>query len=553
MKILLVTEKYNPDDAQRDGGARLVETLKQNFDNNLSIMQFDGNKQHSNNGWSFKYPVNLDNRFERRIANAEFIAKQVNSVASKFTYIIFVHVSMQFECLIQDNIETWTFPMFLTPSYEVSGEIVPPKYTEMEKIALSRAKNIVTPSHFEKKQLIEYYGVSENKIHVIPRGVDTNLFKPISRILEKKPPTFCSIGTIKPQKNTLELIDLFSNLQNKYPKSVLRIIGSIQNHQYYQQVKKKINELGLSKNIELTGYVSPDKLSNMIADCHIHISTSNCETFGRSIFETLASGIPNITRLKNNAAYDFLQNLPYIKFTLNNNETLHAIDEILLDFPKLSSMATEIGNLYDDKRLGKLIVAKIFNRGTLIVSDYDGTLFHKTCHNRTIYYIKNFKQFRPKVICSARSTEDLLVAIKRYNLEVDWIISYSGAVITDGKGNILFINPLLQEEIEKIMDVVPEYEKIIINDQVIQISTSLIINNPFPEMNIETYQNKKFISNWQSSKLRAICRLLDHINWKGNIQALGDGKYDLEYLRYFDGHLVQNENDINFSKQIQEL
>ena len=553
MKILLVTEKYNPDDTQRDGGARLVETLKRSFGKSLSIMQFDGNKQHSNNTWHFKYPVNLDNRFERRIANAEFIAEQVNSVAREFTCIIFAHISMQFECLIEDNIETWTFPMFLTPSYKISGETVPPKYTEMEKIALSRTKNIITPSYFEKKQLIEYYCVSEDKIHVIPRGVDTGLFKPISRILEKNTPTFCSIGSIKPQKNTLELIDLFSHLQNKYPKSVLRIIGSIQNQQYYKQVKDKIKELDLSENIELTGYVPPNKLSSMIADCHIHISTSNCETFGRSIFETLASGMPNITRLRNTAAYDFLKTLPYIKFTLDNNEALYAIDEVLLDFPKLSSMATEIGNLYDDKRLGKLITAKICNSKTLIVSDYDGTLFHKTCHNRTIYYIKNFKQFRPRIICSARSTEDLLRAIRHYNLEVDWIISYSGAVITDGKGNILFINPLLKEEIETIMDIVSEYEKIIVNDQVIQISTSSIINDLIPGMNIETYQDKIFISNWQSSKLRAICRLLDHINWKGNIQALGDGKYDLEYLRYFDGHLVQNETDIHSSKQIQEL
>ncbi|BBB57384.1 hypothetical protein MPCS_01394 [Candidatus Megaera polyxenophila] len=38
MKILLVTEKYNPDDIQRDGGARLVETLKRSFGKSLSII-----------------------------------------------------------------------------------------------------------------------------------------------------------------------------------------------------------------------------------------------------------------------------------------------------------------------------------------------------------------------------------------------------------------------------------------------------------------------------------------------------------------------------------
>ena len=551
MKILLVTEKYNPDEIQRDGGARLVATLKRGFGDKLNIMQFDGNKHHSRDGWNFKYPINMDNRFERRIANAEFIAKQVSSVVSDFTHVIFVHASMQYKCILADNIETWTFPMFLTPSYEASGEIVPSEYTKMEKMALSNTRNILTPSYFEKNQLQEYYHIPENKIHVIPRGVDRSLFKPVSHDLNKdKPLIFCSIGSIKPQKNTLELVELFLSIKNTYPDSQLLIIGPVQNQPYYEQVKDKISSLRLAKDIELIGYVSPEKLSDIIKDCHIHISTSKCETFGRSIFETLASGIPNIARLENNAAYDFLQNLPYIKFISDNNEAMEFINAIVSDFPKLSSMASEIGTLYDDKRLEKPIVAKICNSDTLIVSDYDGTLFHKSCNNKTANYIEKFKQFTPRVLCSARSTEDLLMEMKRYDLEVDWIISYSGAVTTDGKGNILFVNSLLEEDIKKIMNLVTEHKKIIVNDQIIQISTSHTINNFIPGLNIEIYQGVSFISSWQSSKLRAICKLLDHINWKGDIKALGDGKYDLEYLRYFDGHLVQGEKEISFPNQL---
>lgn len=544
MKILLVTEKYNPDKAQRDGGARLVETLKKAFGKKLKIMQFSTNKHRLNNGLSFQYPISLDNRFERRISNALFIAQQVNSVANEFNHIIFMHVSMQFKCVLEDNIESWTFPMFLTPSYQISGEKVPQQYMEMEKIALSNTKNILTPSYFEKQQLKKYYSIPEEKIHVIPRGVNTSLFRPKARVIDKKKqPIFCSIGSIKPQKNTLELIDLFAKLKSKYTESILRIIGPTQNHLYYQKVKEKIKELHLSKSIELIGYTASEKLSNVIQDCHIHISNSNCETFGRSIFETLASGIPNIARFKNNAAYGFLQNLPYIKFISNSNEAFNAIDEILLGFSKLSLMACEIGNLYDDSRLKNQIVAKICNNDILVISDYDGTLFHQNCHNTTIRYIEKFKQFSQKVICSARSTEDLLVEMEYYNLQVDWIISYSGAITTDGKGNILFINPLSEEEIEEITNLVSDYKKIIVDDQVVQIVTPSIVNKFITGIRAETYQKKSFFSNWESSKLKAICKLLDYINWKGNVMALGDGKYDMEYLRYFDGYLIQNKKE----------
>ncbi|HJK86935.1 MAG TPA: glycosyltransferase [Candidatus Megaira endosymbiont of Nemacystus decipiens] len=267
-----------------------------------------------------------------------------------------------------------------------------------------------------------------------------------------------ALGIKAPFKRFVGGVNIPDLKKIKYPESILRIIGPTQNHLYYQKVKEKIKELHLGKSIELIGYTAAEKLSNVIQDCHIHISNSNCETFGRSIFETLASGIPNIARFKNNAAYGFLQNLPYVKFISNSNEAFNAIDEILLGFSKLSLMACEIGNLYDDSRLKNQIVAKICNNDTLVISDYDGTLFHQDCHNTTIRYIEKFKQFSQKVICSARSTEDLLVEMEYYNLQVDWIISYSGAITTDGKGNILFINPLSEEEIEEITNLVSDYK-----------------------------------------------------------------------------------------------
>ena len=222
----------------------------------------------------------------------------------------------------------------------------------------------------------------------------------------------------------------------------MRIIGPVQNQKYYDTVIARINKLNLSKSIELTGHIPPDKLSSVIADCHIHISTSTCETFGRSIFETLASGIPGIARLYNNAASEFLQGLPYVKFTHDNNHALQVIDEILGNFQRLSEMAIEIGGLYNDKMLAKLLAAKICGKETVAISDYDGTLFHKNNHGKTIACVEGFKKFSTRIICSARSTEDLLAEMKLYNLQVDWIIAYSGAVATDGNGNLVnFCSP----------------------------------------------------------------------------------------------------------------
>ncbi len=218
MRILLITEKCSPKETQRDGGARLVDTLKRAFGDSLSIMQF-GPETDSSAERSFPYPYNLPNRFERRLANAEFIMRQVKAVEHAFTHLIFVHISMQFGLVhlpLRKDLEIWTFPMFLTPSYIASGEIVPEEYRQMEQLSLLMSKQILTPSHLERCQLIDHYSIPLERIHVVPRGVETKLLVPKIRILSG-PPKFCSIGSIKPQKNTLGLLRLFAHAWQDFP------------------------------------------------------------------------------------------------------------------------------------------------------------------------------------------------------------------------------------------------------------------------------------------------------------------------------------------------
>ena len=363
MKILLVTEKYGSHYTLRDGGSKLVETLQKALSDSLSIMQF-GPKADPSARWHFDYPVELPNRFEKRIANASFIEQKIRKIAQKFNNIIFIHISMQFgfaNMPLQDGINVWTFPMFLTPSYVASGEIVPSQYIQVERQTLANSKNILTPSYLEKKQLIEFFSVPEERIHVVPRGVEINLLNPKVRHLSRAP-VFCSLGSIKPQKNTIGLIRLFVKIYNRFPGSTLKIIGPVQNVKYFDEVVSEIKKFDLGKSIKFTGYVQPNSLALAIEDAHIHISTSLCETFGRVIFETLASGLPNlIISSKNNAAIDFLKNVPYARFTYDNDSALNILEEMFANFSILSSMALEIGELYNEEKLSKLLVAEICN------------------------------------------------------------------------------------------------------------------------------------------------------------------------------------------------
>ena len=460
------------------------------------------------------------------------------AVEQDFSHIVFIHLSMQFgmvDAPLRQDICVWTFPMFLTPSYRASGEIVSGEYFKMERLTLSKAQKILTPSSLERQQLIEIYSVPEERIHVIPRGVDIRFLIPKIRTVQH-PLIFCSIGSIKPQKNITGLIRLFVKIRRRFNNATLKIIGPIQDANYYNTVCEEIEKCSLNTAVEFLGYISPNKLSEAAFDTHFHISASTCETFGRAIFETLALGLPNIARASGNAAAEFLRHLPYVCFVDNDDEAVNHIDKMLKDFSKLSSLALEVGGLYDDKILSRLLAAKICNKNVISISDFDGTLFHKSDPYKTLRCIKAFHKFPIRVICSARPIKDLLDMLKPYNLTVDWVIGYSGAAVANGRGELLWIIPLREDDTVALQKLIPEAIPIETEGKVIQLAIPI---EQLPSANtlglrVEVYQGTAFISDWSASKLRAVLKLLRYIDWTGQVCVFGDGPYDIELLTYFD-------------------
>lgn len=539
MKILLVTEKYEPDNTHRDGGARLVNTLLRAFGDSLKIMQFGFNGS-KNATWYFDYPFQTTDRFKQRLLNANFIAQKIQEVKHHFTHIIFIHVSMQFGLLefpADASINIITFPMFLTPSYEFSGEKVPIEYFQKEQKAIKLANLVITPSHLEKKQLIEIYDLKKEQIRVIPRGVDKTYIQPQIKKLESTL-IFCSIGSIKPQKNVLGLIELFAKIVNNYPNAKLKLIGPIQNELYYKKVIEHINYFKLKNKIEFLGYVPSEEISDVIRHVHFHLSTSLCETFGRAIFETLAAGLPNIARSNNNAAAEFLCEMPYVRFVLDDEEVLSALERMIPALTQLSVMATEVGYLFDDTLLAKLLVAEISTQEIIGISDFDGTLYHKNDAQKTIEAISKFQKYTKRIICSARNLNDLIEQLNIFKLEVDWIIACSGAIVADGKGNICWTIPLLEKDIKLLDNILAEKEYISLGNDILQVCTPTNLMYEKFGLRSEIYQSAVFVSHWCASKLHAIHKLLTHIDYTGRVDVFGDGKYDLQMLTYFDGTYV---------------
>ncbi|MBK8262666.1 MAG: glycosyltransferase [Nannocystis sp.] len=548
MRFLVVTEKCNPAVELRDGGARLVTSLRRSFGDDLDVMHFDeGDASSAGDArWRNRYEPEAGDRFERRLARAGFIADRIHQVVHHYTHVLFVHVSMAFGLARRPltGVETCMFPMFLTPSYVASGECVPAAYTAMERAALTMMDRVLTPSHLERHQIVDFYGLPPGRVRVVPRGVDRELMSPRVRELHG-PPVFCSVGSIKRQKNTVGLVRIFAAIQRRLPEARLHVIGPVQDAAYAIEVEQEVERLGLGRAIEWSGHVAPLDMPAALDECHVHLSASTCETFGRAMFETLASGLPNVIPLAQNAAAEHLVGTPYTFFYDDLAGVHTAVDQVLSGYSLWSALALEIGEIFNDDLLGGLLRAEICKTDILAVSDYDGTLYHKDDPERTRRCVAAFERYSHRVICSARPLPDLLQAMSGLSLTAHHVIGWSGAVVADGQGRTLWRSPLSAAELQSLAAGLPSAATPVVADgEALQFALAGIDVAVPPGMRVETYQGTTYFSRWDNSKLHAVHRLLRHLRWGGRVRSFGDGRHDTPLLSYFDGIRIRPRGSV---------
>lgn len=166
-----------------------------------------------------------------------------------------------------------------------------------------QADMILTISENTKKDIIEIWGVDEDKISVVYAGADTNHFSPrgpdeieLARQRYKLPDKyFFYIGGIDPRKNVESLIRAFSLLCLEFNEIGLVIGGNLESQKEYPALRRLIETLGLSERIIMAGYISDEDLPTVYSGAGAFVFPTLYEGFGLPALESLACGTPVIT------------------------------------------------------------------------------------------------------------------------------------------------------------------------------------------------------------------------------------------------------------------
>lgn len=180
-------------------------------------------------------------------------------------------------------------------AFEPYPELYPDSYqklTKNTKKALKLADKIIAVSQSTKKDLMRFYGVPGSKIGVCHPGIGPN-FSPDGKKFKLDAPYFLFVGSLKKKKNIPRILKGFSNLLLKTKKEFkLVLVGG--DLWFDSEIAKAIKELGLKKQVLMTGFVKDEDLPQFYRGAVVFVSPSLYEGFGITHLEAMACGTPVI-------------------------------------------------------------------------------------------------------------------------------------------------------------------------------------------------------------------------------------------------------------------
>jgi len=167
--------------------------------------------------------------------------------------------------------------------------------------SMRRMDRIIAVSEWVKQELIERARVKENRIEVVPDGVDHSAFYPRQRNEEsvlliqpfsfRRPYVLCVSRIEHPVKNHVRLIEAFGIFKEK-TKFPHRLVLAGDDSIDSLQVKEAAASSAYRADIFFTGFFPTKSLPELYAGADFAVIPSMYEGFGMCAIEAMASGVP---------------------------------------------------------------------------------------------------------------------------------------------------------------------------------------------------------------------------------------------------------------------
>lgn len=176
-----------------------------------------------------------------------------------------------------------------------------------ELIVYRSCQLVVATTPIQLDMLIEDYGLSKDRVHMIPPGYDDNRFYPVSNATRQmvrnrlgfEGKVVLALGRLATNKGYDLLIDGFSVMAKRIPDARLHLAVGGENMDEHEQkildeLHAKVKELDLEDRVVFSGFIPDEELADYYRAADMFVLSSRYEPFGMTAIEAMASGTPTV-------------------------------------------------------------------------------------------------------------------------------------------------------------------------------------------------------------------------------------------------------------------
>ena len=197
---------------------------------------------------------------------------------------------------------------------------------------------VIANSQFIADHIARHYSVSDDKVHVIPRGIDTARFdaegfnpnRMVELASKWRVPDGNAVvmlpGRLTRWKGQLLFVEALARLKARHGADDFRVtgllVGSDQGREAYrEELEEHIAEKGLGGDVQIVGHCEDMPAAYMLSDVVVSASTDP-EAFGRIVAEAQAMGRPAVVADHGGAAEQVIHGETGWRFTPGNPQAL---------------------------------------------------------------------------------------------------------------------------------------------------------------------------------------------------------------------------------------
>ena len=189
-------------------------------------------------------------------------------------------------------------------SLHVEGKYDPLRMVYIKKVLpalVRRLTRVITPSECSKKDIVEYAGVPADRVHVIPHGVDRDLYHPgdpeaARRTMAERHgvdgPYIAYTSRLEhPGKNHVPLIRAFERVKRALDVPH-RLVLAGSDWSGAEAIHQAAEASPFAADIRFLGFVPSTDLPDLYRGADVFVFPSLYEGFGMPVLEAMACGVP---------------------------------------------------------------------------------------------------------------------------------------------------------------------------------------------------------------------------------------------------------------------